>query len=84
MKIVGNQTSTMTGTRRGIVAGARVSAGGSLHAALDRTERQTVETVLAQTHGNVAEAATMLGILRTSLYRIMKHYGIAFPPRARS
>ncbi len=74
----------MTETRRGIVAGTRVSAGGSLHAALDRTERREVEDVLARTNGNVAEAAAMLGILRTSLYRIMKHYGIASPPRARN
>jgi transcriptional regulator of acetoin/glycerol metabolism len=74
----------MTETRRGIVPGARVSAGGSLHAALDRTERREVEDMLARTNGNVAEAAAMLGILRTSLYRIMKHYGIASPPRARN
>jgi transcriptional regulator with PAS, ATPase and Fis domain len=69
---------------RGIDAEAMVSADGSLHAALERTERRTVEKVLAQANGNVAEAAAMLGILRTSLYRIMKHYGIASTPRARN
>jgi transcriptional regulator with PAS, ATPase and Fis domain len=74
----------MTGTSRGIDAEARVSTNGALHAALERTERETVEEVLARANGNVAEAAAMLGILRTSLYRIMKHYGITSLPRARN
>jgi transcriptional regulator of acetoin/glycerol metabolism len=49
---------------------------------LERTERQAVEKMLAQTNGNVAQAAARLGILRTSLYRIMKRCGIATPSRA--
>jgi len=49
---------------------------------LERTERRAVEKVLAQTNGNVAQAAARLGILRTSLYRIMKRCGIATPSRA--
>jgi transcriptional regulator of acetoin/glycerol metabolism len=71
-------------TGRTANAGARVSAEGALRAALERAERETVEKVLAQTRGNVAEAAAKLGILRTSLYRIMKRYGIASPTRFRS
>jgi len=55
-----------------------------LKAALERAEREAVEKVLAQAKGNVAEAAAMLGILRTSLYRIMKRYGIASPGRAQT
>jgi transcriptional regulator of acetoin/glycerol metabolism len=61
----------------------RTSTSGALQAALDRTEREAVEKVLAQTKGNVAKAAVRLGILRTSLYRIMKRYGIAAPSSAR-
>jgi hypothetical protein len=74
----------MPGTRRGIDAEAKVSTDGALKAALERAEREAVEKVLAQANGDVAEAAAMLGILRTSLYRIMKRYGIASPSRARS
>ena len=74
----------MVETRRGIVAEARGSVDRSLHAALERTERQTVEKVLEQANGDVAEAAAVLGILRTSLYRIMKRYGMATPNQAQS
>jgi len=66
--------------RTGTVPRARMN--GALQAALEHTERRAVEKVLAQTHGNVAQAATRLGILRTSLYRIMKRCGI--PPRSRA
>lgn len=55
----------------------------ALKVALERAERKAVEKVLAQTDGNVSAAATRLGILRTSLYRIMKRYGIAAPTLAR-
>jgi transcriptional regulator of acetoin/glycerol metabolism len=57
-------------------------ADWTLQTAWERTERQTIERALARTHGNVAEAAARLGILRTSLYRIMKRCGIATPSRA--
>ena len=53
------------------------SSAGTLKAALERSERDAVERVLEQTGGNVTEAATMLGVVRTSLYRIMKRHGIA-------
>ena len=53
-----------------------VRTDGTLSAALERTEREAVESVLARTHGNVAEAAALLDIARTSLYRIMKRLGI--------
>jgi transcriptional regulator of acetoin/glycerol metabolism len=62
----------------------RVRTNGALQAALERTEREAVEKMLARTNGNVAEAAAMLGILRTSLYRIMKRCGIASPSRPRN
>lgn len=72
----------MNGTRIGTDAKAKVSSSGALQAALERTERETVERVLIRANGNVAEAAAMLGILRTSLYRIMKRCGIASSSRA--
>ena len=74
----------MTGTRIGTGAKDKVSTNGALQAALERTERETVEKVLARTDGNVADAAATLGILRTSLYRIMKRCGIATPSRTRN
>jgi DNA-binding NtrC family response regulator len=60
-------------------AEAKVPTDGTLKVALERAERETVERVMAQTNGNVAEAAAILGIVRPSLYRIMKRYGIATP-----
>ena len=72
----------MTGT--GTATKAKVSANGALQAALERTERETIQRVLARANGSVAEAAARLGILRTSLYRIMKRHGIATPSRTRN
>jgi len=66
----------------GMGAGTRARTDRTLKAALEHTERKEVEKVLARANGNVAEAAAMLGILRTSLYRIMKRCGIASPSRA--
>jgi transcriptional regulator of acetoin/glycerol metabolism len=62
---------------------AGVTVDGTLSAALERAEREEVEKVLAQTNGNVAQAAARLGIRRTSLYRIMKRCAIASPARSR-
>jgi len=60
-------------------AEAKVPTDGTLKVALERAEREAVERVLAQVDGNVAEAAAILGVVRPSLYRIMKRYGIATP-----
>jgi DNA-binding NtrC family response regulator len=65
-------------------AEAKVPTDGTLKVALERAEREAVERVLAQTHDNVAEAAAVLGIVRPSLYRIMRRYGIATPSRVQS
>ncbi|MFO7638387.1 MAG: helix-turn-helix domain-containing protein [bacterium] len=51
---------------------------------MERAEREAIERVMAQTGGNVAEAAAILGIVRPSLYRIMKRYGIATPTEIQS
>jgi transcriptional regulator of acetoin/glycerol metabolism len=74
----------VTGTRTVTDTKAKVSTSGALQAALERTERETVEKVLVRANGNVADAAAMLGILRTSLYRIMKRCGIATPSSTRN
>ena len=64
-------------------AEAKVPTDGTLKVALERAERDAVERVMAQTENNVAEAAAILGIVRPSLYRIMKRYGIASPTQTR-
>jgi len=64
-------------------AEAKVPTDGTLKVALERAERDAVERVMAQTNNNVAEAAAMLGIVRPSLYRIMKRYGIASPAQSK-
>ena len=74
----------MTRTRTGTGTKTKVPSNGALQAALERTERETIEKVLARSHGNVAEAAAKLGILRTSLYRIMKRCGMTNPSGARN
>jgi len=56
----------------------------TLKAALDRAERETVERALQQTGNDVAEAAALLGVVRPSLYRIMKRHGIVPPTHART
>ncbi|HTW91250.1 MAG TPA: sigma-54 dependent transcriptional regulator [bacterium] len=65
-------------------AEAKASTDGTLKVALERAEREAVERVLEQTGYDVAEAAAILGIVRPSLYRIMKRYGITSPNQARS
>jgi PAS domain S-box-containing protein len=64
-------------------AEAKVPTDGTLKVALERAERETVERVMAQTNNNVAEAAAILGIVRPSLYRILKRYGIASPMQSK-
>ncbi|MEN8148689.1 MAG: sigma-54 dependent transcriptional regulator [Planctomycetota bacterium] len=49
---------------------------------LAEVERQMIPGVLDRTGGNVAEAARVLGIDRSTLYEKMKKYGIERPPRA--
>jgi len=78
--VQGNPVMTCAASRR--VTGAGVD-GSALKVALVRAEREAVEQVLKQTKGNVAEAAAVLGIVRTSLYRIMKRYGIVTPGQIR-
>jgi transcriptional regulator of acetoin/glycerol metabolism len=43
---------------------------------LDDIEKNIIIKVLKQNQGNVTQAATMLGLTRTSLYRRMEKYGL--------
>jgi two-component system, NtrC family, response regulator HydG len=43
---------------------------------LDDIEKNIIVKVLKQNQGNVTQAATMLGLTRTSLYRRMEKYGL--------
>lgn len=70
-------TSSERGSPPGPAAGRNV-----LQDTLRRTRQEAVEQALEQADGNVAAAAAELGILRTSLYRLMKRFGITPPTRA--
>ncbi len=43
---------------------------------LDDIEKTVIEKVLKQNQGNISQAASMLGLTRTSLYRRMEKYGL--------
>jgi DNA-binding NtrC family response regulator len=43
---------------------------------LDDIEKHVIEKVLKQNQGNVTQAASQLGLTRTSLYRRMEKYGL--------
>jgi transcriptional regulator of acetoin/glycerol metabolism len=78
MELTAREDPATTPTGPGPVVETK-SGGGTLNIAVECATREAVEKALAQSNGNVAEAAAALGILRTSLYRIMKRYGIATP-----
>ena len=56
----------------------RPGAAGDLPS-LEDVERRHVAAVLAQTNGNVTQAARVLGIDRMTLYNKMKRYGLKRP-----
>lgn len=59
------------------VAGGRVDeGGGTLQEALDRAAAARIRGALEETGGQRAEAARVLGIERTTLYRMMKRFGL--------
>jgi transcriptional regulator with PAS, ATPase and Fis domain len=51
--------------------------GFSYHKAIDDYRRELIEKTLAETRGNRAEAARLLGLQRTYLARLMKDLGVA-------
>jgi DNA-binding NtrC family response regulator len=57
-------------------AAAAAAGGGTLQESLDRAAAARVRSALLETDGRRAEAARVLGVERTTLYRLMKRFGI--------
>jgi transcriptional regulator with PAS, ATPase and Fis domain len=58
-------------------ANEEITTAGSLQSFLDQAAAERVRVVLKEVHGAKVEAAKRLGIDRTTLYRLMRKYGIA-------
>jgi transcriptional regulator of acetoin/glycerol metabolism len=43
---------------------------------LEHAEQHLIDRALAKTQGNVSDAAKLLGLSRSALYRRLQHYGI--------
>ena len=56
--------------------GSPPARGGTLQEAVNRSTEARVRAALAETAGRRADAARLLGIERTTLYRLMKRFGI--------
>ena len=50
----------------------------------DEVERNTVVKVLARVDGNIAEAASLLGVSRPTLYDLMNRHALRQPVMARA
>jgi two-component system nitrogen regulation response regulator NtrX len=57
------------------------AAGGTLREARARFEREYIAAALDQHSGRIPDAARMLGIQRTNLYRKLKHLKIPIDKR---
>lgn len=57
----------------------RAAGDGSLRSVLEQAEKEAVESALAKAGGNITRAASMLGVERPSLHRIMKRHGFGTP-----
>lgn len=57
-------------------AGSGPQPDGPMAMSLTSTEQQTIETVIQATGGNLSDAAGILGISRSTLYRKMSQHGI--------
>jgi two-component system NtrC family response regulator len=56
---------------------ARAAEGTTLREARDRVEQEVINGAIADSKGNIARAAEMLGISRPTLYDLMKKHGIS-------
>ena len=66
----GTENNAMTGRVR------RNMGNDSLSDAKELLERQKIEEILLNTHGNKSQAARLLGITRMTLYQKLKKYGL--------
>jgi DNA-binding NtrC family response regulator len=74
---VAELSAATANSEAGAGAGAASAAGeGTLQEAVDRATAERVRAALRATAGRRAEAAGLLGIERTTLYRLMKRFDI--------
>ena len=73
----GSQRASETAASSDALAFAKVAgADGTLQDAVDRATEDRVRGALRETSGRRAEAARLLGVERTTLYRLIKRFGI--------
>ena len=53
-----------------------MSAPLDLRASLDEAERDTLLRALAESHGLIEPACELMGIARSSIYRLIKKHGL--------
>jgi DNA-binding NtrC family response regulator len=71
----GDAANAIDGAARG--GGVPIPPGSeTLQERLDRAAAEQIRTALATAHGQRAVAARALGVERTTLYRMMKRFGI--------
>ena len=73
----GSERASETAASSDALAFAKVAgADGTLQDAVDRATEERVRGALRETSGRRAEAARLLGVERTTLYRLIKRFGI--------
>jgi len=72
----------MEQARKTVTSAIAGASDGSqpLDAVRERAEREHILSVLQQTRGNKAQAAKILGVSRKTLWKKLKHLGVAWPP----
>jgi len=68
------RSTCQTPVKPGCISPLRLADGPKDSA--DAVEEQIVRGALADTHGNVTEAARRLGLVRENMYYYLKKYGI--------
>jgi DNA-binding NtrC family response regulator len=62
----------------GMISSAGLEDGSTTNTDLEEIERDTIQRVFEQVHGDKVRARKMLGISRATLYRKLKRYNIGF------